>query len=279
MTKLFISSDIEGCAGVVDWQQVIGTGEQVEVGRRLLLGEVNAAIEGAVAAGVNEVVINDSHWTMQNLDPAELRGNASYISGRYKPLYMMQGLDDSFDAGFFVGYHGAIGGDPAVLSHTYNPRAIAEVRLNDVTVGESAINALVALHHQVPIVLVTGDTQTADQAKPFLPDAEYVVVKEAVSRFAAHSLHPNRAREEISTGAQRALARIDDIEPPRIALPARVEIDFLNADMAGMAMWITGTKQTSTRTVTLENSNPLELYQAFVAIVFLTRSIVEEAPP
>jgi D-amino peptidase len=277
MTKIFISSDIEGCAGIVDWQQVIGSGDDLDIGRRLLLGEVNAAIDGAVAAGADEVVVNDSHWRMQNLDPSRLSGNASYISGRYKPLYMMQGLDNTFDAAFFVAYHGSIGGEPAVLSHTYNPRAIADIRLNDVTVGESAINALVALHHQVPIVLVTGDRQTAEQAKRFLPGAEYVVVKEAVSRFAAHSLHPDRAREEIKAGAQRALSKTDRPEPPGIELPARLEIDFLNADMAGMAAWIAGAKQTSVRTVTLESSNPLELYQAFVAIVFLTRSIVEEA--
>jgi D-amino peptidase len=277
VTKIFISSDIEGCAGIVDWQQVIGTGDELEMGRRLLLGEVNAAIDGAIAGGADEVVVNDSHWMMQNLDPSKLSGNAAYISGRYKPLYMMQGLDSTFDGVFFVAYHGAIGGEPAVLSHTYNPRAIADVRLNEMTVGESAVNALVALHHQVPIVLVTGDRQTADQAQPFFPGAEYVVVKEAVSRFAAHSLHPDRARQEITAGAQRGLSMLQRSEPPQIELPARLEIDFLNADMAGMAAWIAGVKQTSVRTVTLESSNPLELYQAFVAIVFLTRSIVGEA--
>jgi D-amino peptidase len=276
MTKVFISSDIEGCAGIVDWQQVLGTGDEVEMGRRLLLGEVNAAIDGAVAGGADEIVVNDSHWTMQNLDPSQLGGNASYISGRFKPLYMMQGLDESFDAAFFVAYHGAIGGEPAVLSHTYNPRAIADVRLNGTVVGESAINALVALHHDVPIVLVTGDGQTAEQARRFLQGAEYVVVKESISRFAAHSLHPDRARQAISAGAERALSRADQIQPPQIELPARLEIDFLTADMAGMATWIQGVQQTGSRTVTLEGSEPLDLYRTFVAIVFLTRSLVEE---
>jgi D-amino peptidase len=277
MSKVFISSDLEGCAGIVDWQQVIGTGSEVEIGRRLLLGEVNAAIEGAVAGGADEIVVNDSHWTMQNLDPSELRGNASYISGRYKPLYMMQGLDGSFDAAFFVAYHGAIGGEPAVLSHTYNPRAIADVRLNGASVGESAINALVALHHEVPIALVTGDRQTAEQARRFAPGAEYVVVKESISLFAAHSLHPDRARQEISAGATRALSRVTGSGSPQIDLPARLEIDFLSPDMADMATWIEGVHQTGPRTVSLEGSAPLELYQAFVAIVFLTRSLVEGA--
>ncbi|HEX3325510.1 MAG TPA: M55 family metallopeptidase, partial [Actinomycetota bacterium] len=157
-----------------------------------------------------------------------------------------------------------------------NPRAIADVRLNGVVVGESAVNALVALHHEVPIVLVTGDRQTAQQARPFRPEAEYVVVKEAVSRFAAKSMHPHAARAAIAEGAERALSTTNHPSPPRIDLPARLEIDFLTADMARMATWISGVKQTAERTVLLEGSNPLDLYQAFVAIIYLTRSIVEQ---
>lgn len=275
MSKVFISSDIEGCAGVVDWDQVLRTGPEYEMGCRLLVGEINAAIEGALRGGAEELVVNDSHSTMHNIDPETLSGDASYISGRYKPLYMMQGLDETFDAVFFVAYHGAIGGEAAVLSHTYNPRAIADIRLNGTTVGESAINALVALHYRVPVALVTGDRQTAEQARPFFPHAEYVVVKDSVSRFAAHSMHPHRARAAITAGAEAALARVSNLGPPRIELPARLEIDFLNADLAGMATWISGVKQTAPRTVSLNGSNLLELYQRFVAIIFLTRSIVE----
>lgn len=276
MTKLFISSDIEGCAGIVDWQQVLSGGADYEMGRRLLLGEINAAIEGALTCGVDEIVVNDSHSSMQNLDPELLAGDASYISGSYKPLYMMQGLDPSFDAIFFIAYHGAIGGEPSVLSHTYNPRAIADVRLNGRVVGEGAVNALVALRHRVPIVLITGDRQTSEQAKPFLPNAECVVVKESVSRFAASSMHPHAARAAISAGAERALSPTNRPSPPQIDLPARLEIDLVTADMAQMATWISGVKQTAERTILLEGSNPLELYQAFVAIIYLTRAIVEQ---
>jgi len=90
--KVFLSTDIEGTAGIVDWGQVLGSGEY-EMGRRLLQNEVNAAIDGALEAGATELVVNDSHWTMQNLLPAELHGRASLISGKHKPLYMMEGLD------------------------------------------------------------------------------------------------------------------------------------------------------------------------------------------
>src|SRR5262245_24475255 len=183
--KVFLSFDMEGVAGIVDWDQCVGQGAAYEIGRRLTLGEVNAAIDGAVDAGATELLVNDSHWTMQNLPPDELHGGAGYLSGRHKPLYMMQGLDASFDGAFYVGYHGSISGSSAILSHTYNPAVVSHVELNGVRVGESGINALVAMHHGVPVGLITGDRQTAEETEKLLPEAERVIVKESVSRFAA----------------------------------------------------------------------------------------------
>ena len=205
--KVFISFDMEGVAGIVDWSQCRGPGQPYEEGRRLLLGEVNAAIDGAMAGGATEIVCNDSHGTMNNLDPAELNGQAAYVSGRHKPLYMMQGLDATADLVFMVGYHGSISGESSVLSHTYNPAVISHVELNGVRVGESGINALVALACQAPVGLITGDQQTIAEADPFLPDAERVVVKESFTRFGAANLHPEVARELIADGARRAVER------------------------------------------------------------------------
>ena len=205
--KVFISFDMEGVAGIVDWSQCRGPGQPYEEGRRLLLGEVNAAIDGAMAGGATEIVCNDSHGTMNNLDPAELHGQAAYVSGRHKPLYMMQGLDATADLVFMVGYHGSISGESSVLSHTYNPAVISHVELNGVRVGESGINALVALACQAPVGLITGDQHTIAEADPFLPDAERVVVKESFTRFGAANLHPEVARELIADGARRAVER------------------------------------------------------------------------
>jgi D-amino peptidase len=205
--KVFISFDMEGVAGIVDWSQCRGPGQPYEEGRRLLLGEVNAAIDGALEAGATEIVCNDSHGTMNNLDPADLHGQASYVSGRHKPLYMMQGLDATADLVFMVGYHGSISGQSSVLSHTYNPSVISHVELNGIRVGESGVNALVALACQAPVGLITGDQQTIDEAGPFLADAERVVVKESFTRFGASNLHPEVARELIADGARRAVER------------------------------------------------------------------------
>jgi D-amino peptidase len=271
--KIFLSTDIEGTAGIVDWEQVIGPGAEYEVGRRLLLAEVNASIDGAAEAGATAFVVNDAHTTMHNLPPAAVHGEASYLSGRHKPLYMMEGLDASFDAAFFIAYHGSIGHERAILSHTYNPGAIWEVRLNGLAVGESALNALVALHHRVPVALITGDEATADEARGFMPGIEAVVVKRSVSRFAAESLHPRRACELIRAGARTALERLGAMQPPEIGLPATLEVTFLTADMAEAATALRGVERADVRTVTTTGERPLELYRTFVTMVALTRGL------
>jgi D-amino peptidase len=271
--NVFISSDIEGTAGIVDWQQVRASGADYELGRQLLTDEVNAAIDGAVEAGASHVLVNDSHSTMQNLRPGELRHNASYLSGRHKPLYMMEGLDGRFDAVFMLAYHGAIGAERAILSHTYNPLAVWEARLNGVAVGESGLNALVALHHRVPVVLITGDEATAEEARRFLPDVEAVVVKRSITRFAAESLHPARACELIRAGAARALGRAATAPPPAIDLPATLEVTFLTSDMAEMSTWVRGVERAAARVVSITDEEPLRLYRTFVTIVSLTRSL------
>jgi D-amino peptidase len=303
--KVFISFDMEGVAGIVDWSQVRGPGQAYEEGRRLLLGEVNAAIDGALEAGATEIVCNDSHGTMNNLDPSELHGQASYVSGRHKPLYMMQGLDATADLVFMIGYHGSISGESSVLSHTYNPSVISHVELNGVRVGESGINALVALACQAPVGLITGDQHTIDEADPFLADAELVVVKESFTRFGAANLHPEVARELISAGARRAVERAaveesqvweiaaaaavaaapqaaapwdaeEEPEPsvlalPAIALPATLEAHVQTADMAEVASWVRGVERTGLRTVSIRGQDPLEVYRAFVGMTYITR--------
>jgi D-amino peptidase len=273
---VFISSDMEGTAGIVDWQQCLRGNPDYELGCRLLLGEVNAAIDGALDAGAREIVVNDSHSTMRNLPADELRGRATYLSGSHKPVYMMQGLDESFDAVFFVSYHGAMG-SASNLSHTYNPGAISEVRCNGVVVGESGLNALVAQAYGVPVALITGDQVVGPEAEPFCPGITQVVVKESVNRVTASSLHPEVARERIREGAATALRKVaaGEVAPPRIDLPAELAVDFVNADMAEMATWIRGVERTGPRTAVLRDDDPLRLYRMFVTLVYLTRSIVE----
>ncbi len=275
--KVFISTDFEGVAGIVDWDQILANGRDYELGRRLLINETNAVIDGAAEAGATEFVVNDSHSFMRNIPPAELHGRASYIAGKHKPLYMMEGLDNSFNAIFFVGYHGSIGASQAILSHSYNPRAVWEVKINGRVVGETALNALVAAHFGVPIVLITGDQVTAREAREILPDVECVIVKESITRYAANNLHPQVACERLREGATRAIQNLASHKPPAFDQPVRVEVTFLTADMAESATWLRGVALVDgqTRTVSFEGSNTLALFRTFVTMIQLTRALVE----
>jgi D-amino peptidase len=264
---------MEGTAGVVDWQQCVGDGPEAAAGRRLLLAEVNAAIEGALAAGADEIVVNDSHSTMRNLPPEELAGQASYISGSHKPLYMMQGLDDSFDAVLLVSYHGSVGA-PAGLSHTYNPRAVAEARLGGVVTGEAGINALVAAHYGVPVVLVTGDRVACEETAALIPGIHAAVVKEPVSRLAAHSLHPARACALIRSAAQEAVAGAGAAQAPPL-VSAALEVTVRTTDIAEAASWVRGAERTGPREIRFSGENLLGVYQSFCAAILLTRGIAE----
>jgi D-amino peptidase len=273
--KVFMSVDMEGVAGIVDWAQCLAGGDDYALGRELLLGEVNAAIDGAVAAGATEILVNDSHSTMRNLPPGALRGRAQYLSGRFKPRYMMQGLDESFDACLFLGYHAAIA-TPGVLSHTYNPRAVAGARLNGINTGEAGLNALVAQHFGVPVAVITGDQYVGPEAAPFCPGLVHVPVKESVSRHAARHLHPDAARNAIGTAVQDGLSALAELQPPNISLPATLEVDLANPDMAEQATWLRGVSRVDSRTVSVTDDDPLRLFGTFVTLVYLTRSLVEE---
>ena len=273
--KLFLSTDFEGVSGIVAWEQIIEGNSEYEQGRRLLTNEVNAVISGALEGGAKEFVINDSHHYMRNLHPQELLGKATLITGKHKPMYMMEGLDSSFDGICFVGYHGSIGAEHAILSHTYNPGAIWEVRINGDVVGESAINALVATHYNVPIILISGDEATVQEAQNIAPNAEKVIVKQSLGRFAAAHIHPTVACEMLQRGASHAVRNVKEMHPPVFARPVSLEVTFLVADMAEMALWIRGVERVGPRTVTISSEDLLELYRMFVTVVTLTRSLVD----
>lgn len=273
--KIFISSDMEGTAGVVDWEQVRPGSADYPYFAGLLCAEVNAAITGAMDAGASEFLVNDSHGRMANLRPDALAGRASYLSGRLKPRYMMQGLDETFDAAFFVSYHGSMSSGGSVLSHTYFPAAVAEVTLNDAVVGEAGLNALVAQACGVPIVLVTGDDTTAAELAPICPGIRSAVVKRSVTRFAAESLHPDVACEVIRSEARAAIEGVGSARPPAINLPATVGIRFHNSDYAELAARVAGVDRTGDVTATIAGADPIDLFETFITVVLLCRGFVE----
>jgi D-amino peptidase len=272
--KIFISSDMEGTAGVVDWDHVIAGGHFYDYYCQLLTNEVNAAIEGALRAGATEFLINDSHSKMANLRPSELAGSARYLSGRVKPMYMMQGLDETFDAVFFISYHGSMT-TSSTLSHTYFPTAFARVTINGIVAGEAGINALVAKAYGVPIVLISGDATTAEEIAPFAPSCAAAVVKKSVSRFAAESLHPSAACALIEQTAFEAVTTLASASPIAITTPITLALDLRTSDYADLAARVAGVRRIGTLSCEITLDDPLEMYKTFITVVLLCRGLTE----
>jgi D-amino peptidase len=187
---------------------------------------------------------------------------------------MMQGLDASFDAVLFVSYHGSMGA-PAGLSHTYNPSAVTEVRLDGTVVGEAGINALVAAHHGVPVVLITGDRQACEETAELLPGIHTAVVKASVSRMAAESLHPRVACALIRSRAAEAVAAAGAIGPPPVPADAVLEVDVRTTDIAEAMTWVRGVQLVGPRTVRVSGPDRLATFRSFAAAILLTRTVAE----
>jgi D-amino peptidase len=275
--KVLISADMEGTCGVVSWVQVmppeVAKGEepysQVEYDRARLrmTREVNAAIEGALAAGVEEVVVNDSHDGMRNLIPEELHPSCRFISGNDKPLGMMQGVElEGIGAVFFTGYHAKAGTPNAPLAHTWSGW-VNDVRIDGKSTGEFGINAAVAGHFGVPVVLVTGDARAVEQTCAWVgKQAVGVAVKEGYSTFSALHLHPTKALDLIRTGAEQAANGAATAKPWMLPKGCTVEVEFEHQSRADQAAYLPKVRRAGERVVAFEPVDGLEFIHTFRAI-------------
>ncbi len=246
--KVFISADIEGVAGVVTPQQGQPGNVEYERARRLMTEEVSAAIAGAFDAGATEVVVNDSHGPMTNLVPELLDQRAELVLGRPKPTYMCAGLDASFDAVFFTGYHSGAG-QHGILSHTVNGFAFYGIRVNGIDCAEATLYGAYAGSLGVPVVMLSGDDRLRAQCAPLFPGAEFAVVKTALGQRAARALSPGNARALIRTAAATALRNRAACPPYVIEGPYRLELDLSSVTLADLAGGIPVAERVSPRTV------------------------------
>lgn len=258
--RVYISADMEGVSGVVHGDQTEPGAREYDRACALMNGEVNAAIEGALEGGAAYVLVNDSHWNMRNLRLEDLHPAAELLSGSPKPFSMMQGLDSSFDAAFFVGYHAMAGTTAATIDHTYSD-SIYAVTLNGRAVGEIGLNALFAGYHGVPVALLTGDQQAGAEAAALIEGITTVQVKEAYSRTAARCLPVPEARRRIREGARQALAQRP--RPLRPDTPMTLQVEFMKSSMADMAMLTPGAERTGARGVRFAHNDYMQVFRAW----------------
>ena len=235
--RVYISVDMEGIAGVVHWADTKLEGVEYERARHWMTGEANAAIDGALAAGATEVVVNDSHGHMRNLLAEELNPEAWLVRGSPKPLCMLEGLEPGFDATFLVGYHALAGTGSGVLNHSFSGSSVASMQLNGLLVGEVGFNAALAGAMQVPVAMVTGDEMLSREVHNLLPWAERVVVKHGITSWSARSASPAKAQSLIRAAAERAVRGLSAMSPLVVEPPIRLEVAFfrpIQADLAGL---------------------------------------------
>jgi len=216
--KVFISVDMEGVTGVVNVDDARRTGKDYDYFRQTMTREANAAIEGAIAAGATDIIVRDSHGSALNLLPEMLNRNARLIrdwSGG--PMSMMEGIDASFDAAIYVGYHARAGTADGVLDHT-SSGDVTDVVINGLSMPETGYNALMAGYYDVPVVFVAGDKAVCDQARELLGNIETVAVKEGIGA-AALNLHPEVARDQIRAGVETALRDLGNYKPYKLQAP------------------------------------------------------------
>ena len=267
--KVYISVDMEGGTGIAGASHMTDGGYNRMV--KLLTQEVNAAIDGAFEAGATEVLVNDAHGSMTNILIEDLDERAELISGNNKHLLQMEGIDETFDAAFFIGYHAHEGNEDAVMNHTIMGTAVTEIRRNGVVVGETAINAGIAGACGVPVVLVAGDHILCKEARYFLGDIETVEVKKAIDRYAARLLTPKRVQKLMKDAAKRALSRLSDFKPHTVETPVEFEITMKLTSMAHMCCLFPSVERRGPKVIAVKADNYVDAYKQLLGCLILAK--------
>ncbi|MEW9122965.1 MAG: M55 family metallopeptidase [Thermotaleaceae bacterium] len=270
--KIYISADIEGISGVVNRTQTSPSQHNYDRARKLMTGEVNAAVIGAKAAGAKEILVNDSHGPMTNILIEELDEDARLISGNQKLLGMMEGVDESYDGVLLIGYH-AKHNTPGVLAHSYHSGVLYEIKVNGRILGEFEFNSLIAGYYNVPVVLVSGDNILAQQVKDFNERIERIIVKNAHSRYTADCLQPKKVHQLLKEQVEKVLKEKKKlIEPCILKGEVELEVTFLNSAMAEICLLVPGVEMVAPNSVKYKAKDILEAYKVRSALTTLAAS-------
>ncbi|MFF1417770.1 M55 family metallopeptidase [Streptomyces sp. NPDC058280] len=273
--KILISADMEGATGVTWPADVLPGTPQWERCRALFTSDVNAAALGFLDGGADEVLINEAHWSMRNLLLERLDERVEMLTGRHKPLSMVEGVQHGdVDGIAFVGYHTGAGTE-GVLAHTYLANSITGVWLNGARASEGLLNAHVVAEYGIPVVLVTGDDLTCEDAEGYAPEARKVAVKDHVSRYAAVCRTPARTAADIRAAAKEATALARRYAPVSGG-PFTVELEFDADHLSAAATVVPGVTPSGERRVAYTCGTMYEAIRTFKAVTTIVSAAVEE---
>ena len=261
--KVLISVDMEGITSIVSADECNRrVSDDYQYFRKIMTLEANAAVEGALAGGAAEIVVRDAHDTGRNILPDLLHKSARLLRDwSFGPKEMMEGIDETFGAAIFIGYHASAGKPNAILEHTWTGR-ITEVKLNGVSLPEAGLNALIAGYFNVPIVFVSGDQAVCDQVRGLLGEIESVAVKKGIGA-ATLSLHPEVSGPQIKEGVERALRNLGKYKPYRLTPPYKLVLTLKDEKMVDNGQYYPGAKRTGDWELTYESKDLMEVLKAF----------------
>jgi D-amino peptidase len=257
--RVFISVDMEGIGGIGTPKMTGSSGKDYALGRELMTAEVNAVVAAIFEHGPAEILVNDSHGDMQNLLHTRLDERVQYIQGNIKPLGMVQGLDDTFDAAIFLGYHARAGTENAFIAHT-GSGSVKGLWINGVEVGEGGLNAYFAGAHGVPVILASGDSTFTLQFSRVV-DTRTVATKEAIGSLVARLYHPEVVLSRLQAATLEALADLSSARPLAVSEPVTIRMRFATTTRADILQAVPGMRRVDGTTVEIEARTVVEAYK------------------
>jgi D-amino peptidase len=257
--KLYISADMEGVVGVASGDQLGPGGFEYERFREFMTAEVNACIEAAREAGVTEILVSDSHGNGQNLLIEKLPKDVMVVRSWPRPLGMMAGIDDSFDAAIFLGYHSSTANERGVRAHSFSSAHVTGLRLNGKSMSEASISAAIAGHFGVPVIMVSGDHIAVAETQVIVGDMEGAVVKWAKGFHSAQTLTPEAAYDVIRASTRAAIERVDEFEPYVIEAPLKLELSLKNYRPVELLAYLPNVERINSHTLGFNGEDMTEI--------------------
>jgi len=247
--KVYISVDMEGVAGVVTSDQLMPGGFEYERFRRFMTDEAVAAVRGAQAAGATEVVVSDSHGNGESLMIELFPKDVRIVRSWPRHGEMMAGLDSSFAAALFVGYHASTTNPKGVRAHTISSAHFTRVALNGTAVTEAELNAAYAGAMGVPVVFISGDDAAIGEVTGRLGQMQSVITKKSLGFHSAETLTPAASCDLIYQGALAAVSHRDQRKPYVLTAPLTLDISFKSYTTAEIVSYLRSVERTDSHSI------------------------------
>ena len=266
--KIYISADMEGVVGVVSGEQLGPQGFEYARFREFMTNEVNAAIEAAFSAGATEIVVSDSHGNGQNLLIEKLPTNILLVRSWPRPLMMMQGIDETFAGAIFIGYHTGTTNMQGVRAHTMSSARLADVKLKGISVSEAGLNAAIAGHFNVPVIMISGDEAVVKETQALIGDVEGAVVKWPFGFHSAKTLMPEASYTLIREKVKKAIGRIKDFKPYKLAAPIQLDVTFKNYRPSEVLSYLSIVERTDAHSIRFKGKDMIEVAKFLEFILY-----------